>query len=96
MRDRSRKGFAELDGLPGLSSAKRRALKHLNETQFIVACQLLSDNHDAGCDPKGEFMSYFVRNSNGMIQASGAGCYEGHHGNRLIQRTKACSGLPIH
>jgi hypothetical protein len=69
--------FAEVIGPPGLSRAKRRVLKHLNETHFIVACQLLSDIDDAGYDANGEFMSYLVRNCNAMIQADGEGFYEG-------------------
>jgi hypothetical protein len=72
------KEFLEFIGKPGLSLAKRRVIRHLQETEFIVACRLLSgDIDDDGYEANGEFLRYFVDHCSGMIQADSEGFYEG-------------------
>ncbi len=70
--------FLELIGKPGLFSAKRRVVKHLRDTRFVIACQLpVSDIGDDGYDANGEFLRYFLENCEGMIQADCEGFYDG-------------------
>jgi hypothetical protein len=78
--------FLQQIGSPGLSLAKRKVIKHLNETKFIVACQLpTSDIDDDGYDVNGEFMKYFVANCGGIIQCDGEGLY---YGNKVVVALK--------
>ncbi len=78
--------FVELVGKPGLSLAKRRVVKHLRDTPFIICCRLLTaDIDDDGYDANGEFLRYFLENCGGMIQADGEGFYEGE---RLVVELK--------
>jgi len=71
--------FLEFIGKPGLSLNKRRVLKHLANTKFIIACQLpTSDIDDDGYDANGEFLRYFIEHCDGMIQADGEGFYSGN------------------
>lgn len=70
--------FIELIGQPGSSAPKKRVLEHLHSTKFVIACQLpSSDIEDDGYDANGDFLSYFVEQCGGMIQADGEGFYEG-------------------
>lgn len=68
--------FIEEIGSPGFSLAKRRIIKHLKTTKFIVASQLLNDIDDDGYDANGTFLSYFVEHCGGMIHADGEGFYD--------------------
>jgi len=68
--------FTELIGKPGRSAGKRRVLEQIAATKFIVSCQLLSDIDDDGYEANYQFLSYFVENCHGMIQADGEGFYE--------------------
>ena len=70
--------FIELIAEPGLSEPKKQVLEHLRSTKFIIACQLpTSDIEDDGYDANGDFLTYFVEQCGGMIQADGEGFYEG-------------------
>ena len=69
--------FTDEIGQPGLSRSKRRVLKHLADTRFIVCCQLLGDIDDDGYHWNGELLNYYVKNHGGMIQADGEGFYDG-------------------
>ena len=78
--------FVEFVEEAGASEDAARVLKHLTDTKFIIACQLpSSDIEDAGIDANGDFLSYFVLHSGGMIQADGEGFYDG---GRLILALK--------
>ena len=70
--------FIDDIGSPGLSMSKRRVIKRLRKTRFILSCQLLSDIDDDGYRYNGELLDYFVKNHDGLIQADGEGFYEGH------------------
>jgi hypothetical protein len=63
------------------SPEKQKVLDHLHRSKAVVAAQLLGDVPDDGFDPVGTFLAYFVENCGVMIQADGAGFYEGE---RLI------------
>lgn len=69
--------FVELIGSPGLSLTKRRVIKHLKATKFIISSQLLGDIDDDGYNANGIFLSYFLDHCGGMIQADGEGFYDG-------------------
>lgn len=70
----------EVNGL--LNWNKKKVLKHLSETKYIIANQIpTSDFDDDGYNANGEFLNYFVKYCGGMIQADGEGFYEG---NKLI------------
>ena len=69
--------FVEFVQAAGPSEAAARVLKHLADTKFVVACQLpSSDLDDDGFDVNGDFLSFFVERSGGMIQADGEGFYD--------------------
>ena len=57
--------------------AKCRVIKHLKNTKFIVASQLLGDIDDDGYDANGTFLTYFVEYCGGMIHADLEGFYDG-------------------
>lgn len=69
--------FIEEIGSPGLSFAKRRVIKHLKNTKFIIASQLLNDIDDVGYDANSTFLKYFVDHCGGMIHADLEGFYDG-------------------
>ncbi len=69
--------YLEEIGPPGLSRAKRRVIKHLKATKFIIASQLLGDIEDDGYNANGVFLNYFVEHCGGMIHADGEGFYDG-------------------
>jgi hypothetical protein len=78
--------FLEFVGSPGLSLARRKVINHLKKTKYIIACQLpTSDIDDDGYDANWDFLTYFVENCSGIIQADGEGFYEG---NKLIVELK--------
>ena len=70
--------FIEEIGKPGLSIVKRKVLEHLQQTKYIISCQLLSDIDDDGYHLNGELLNIFVNNYSGLIQADGEGFYNGH------------------
>lgn len=65
-------------GKPGISLAKRKVIKHLTRTHYIVSCQLLNDIDEDGYHLNGELGNYFVKNHAGLFQADGEGFYDGH------------------
>lgn len=66
------------------SKKRKRVLEHLQATEFVAACQLLtSDLDDDGYDAAGTVMHYFVEHCGGMVQADGEGFYDGE--NLLIE-----------
>ncbi len=69
--------FIEKIGSPGFSLTKRRVIKHLKNTQFIISSQLLNDINDDGYNANGTFLTYFVEHCGGMIQADNEGFYDG-------------------
>jgi hypothetical protein len=69
--------YVEEIGAPGLSLAKRRVIKHLKNTKFIIASQLLGDIDDDGYDANSMFLNYFVEHCGGMIHADLEGFYDG-------------------
>ena len=69
--------FIEEIGSPGLSLAKRRVIKHLKATKFIISSRLLSDVGDDGYEANGTFLDYFVEHCGGMIHADAEGFYDG-------------------
>lgn len=80
--DGERNEFMEEIGKPGLSLAKRKVLKHLKNTKYIVASQLFtSDIDDDGYTVNGVLMDYLDQNFEAMIRADGEGFYKS---NRAI------------
>ena len=69
--------FCEFIGRAGLSLVKRRILRHLRRTRFIVRCRVLSDIDDEGYDANGVFLRYFLEHCGALIQADNEGFYEG-------------------
>ncbi len=69
--------FIEEIGSPIFSISKRKVIKHLNNTKYIISCQLLNDIDDDGYNVNGTLLNYFVENHNGLIHADGEGFYEG-------------------
>jgi hypothetical protein len=59
------------------STAKSKVLKHLRETDAIVAVQLLGDVDDEGHAAASTFLNFFVVNCGGLIQADAEGFYDG-------------------
>ncbi len=70
--------FIDEIGRCGLSFAKRRVVKHLNETRFIIVSQLLNDIDEDGYNANSTFLEYFVKNCGGMIHADLEGFYDGN------------------
>lgn len=70
--------FIEEIGSPGLSLTKRKVIKHLKNTKYIVSCQLLKDINEEGYHLNGDLLNIFVNGYNGLIQADGEGFYKGH------------------
>jgi len=75
--------FKEAIGKPRLfNSSKKKVLKHLDQTIFILCNQLpTSDIDDNGYDINGDLMEIFRIECDGMIQCDGEGFYSG---NKLI------------
>lgn len=63
----------ELEESPG----RDKAIEHLRQAKFVIACQLPADIDDDGFIVNGEFLAYFVNFCGGMVQADGEGFYEG-------------------
>ena len=69
--------YIEEIGPPGLSLTKRRVIKHLKNTKFIIASQLLNDIDDDGYDANSTFLNYFVEHCGGIVHADLEGFYDG-------------------
>ena len=71
--------FKEAIGKPKLfESSKKRVLKHLDQTNFILCNQLpTSDIDDKGYDINGELMELFRIECEGIVQCDGEGFYSG-------------------
>jgi hypothetical protein len=76
--------FLEEIGSPGLSIKKRKVIKQLKETKFIVCNQLLSDLDDDGYSANNLFMQFFVERYEGMIHAENEGFYN-NDGSLLLK-----------
>lgn len=59
------------------SSEASRVIKHLKNTKFIIASQLLNDIDEDGYVANGVFLEYFVQNCGGIIHADLEGFYDG-------------------
>jgi len=68
-----------------LAFNKKRVVRHLQATKYIVVTQLpTSDIDDEGYNVNSELLKFFVDNYEGVIQADGEGFYEG---TKLIIKT---------
>jgi hypothetical protein len=69
--------FLETIGSPGLSLRKRKVIKHLKHTKYIICSQLAtSDIDNDGYIANSELLKLFVDNYQGMLQADGEGFYD--------------------
>jgi hypothetical protein len=59
------------------SPERQDVLDHLERSKAVVAAQLLSDIDDDGYNAVGAFLSYYVEQCGGLIQADGEGFYRG-------------------
>jgi len=71
--------FIEEIGSPGLSLKKRKVIKHLKQTKYIICNQLLSDLDDDGFLANDKLMELFVSKYEGMIHAENEGFYNHDH-----------------
>lgn len=78
--------FIEIIGSPGLSLRKRGVTYHLQNSRYIVACQIPAPDIDQdGYDAAWYFCQYFVSHAAGLVQADGQGFYRG---NKVIVSTE--------
>jgi hypothetical protein len=75
VREEAQEFIDRIEDLPETPS-RERVIDHLQRTQFIVACQLLSDIDDRGHEAKGAFLRYFVTHCGGLLHADGEGFYQ--------------------
>lgn len=69
--------FLEEIGSPGLSFKKRKVIKHLKKTKYIICNQLpTSDIDEDGYKANDELIKFFVNNYAGMLHADGEGFYD--------------------
>jgi hypothetical protein len=69
-----------------LAFNKKKIVRHLQATKYIVVTQLpTSDIDDDGYNANGELLKFFVDNYEGVIQADGEGFYEG---TKIILKTE--------
>jgi len=73
-------------GRPGLSLKKRKIIKQLKKTKFIICNQLLSDLDEDGYSANDHLMQFFVERYEGMIHAENEGFY--NHDRTLLLRSK--------
>jgi len=78
--------FKDAIGKPGFfDKSKKRVLKHLDQTQYIICNQLpMSDIDDEGHEINEQFMKIFVDHYEGMMQFDDEGFYED---SKLILKT---------
>ena|ERR1700742_3686926 len=69
--------FLDEIGAPGLSFKKRKVIKHLKKTRFIICNELLLDLDDDGYIANDRLMQFFVERYEGMIHAENEGFYDG-------------------
>jgi len=68
-----------------LAFNKKKIVRHLQATKYIVVSQLpTSDIDDDGYNANGELLKFFKDNYEGIIQADGEGFYEG---TKIILKT---------
>ena len=69
-----------------LAFNKKKIVRHLQSTKYIVVTQLpTSDIDDDGYNVNGEFLKFFAENYEGVVQADGEGFYIG---TKLIIKTQ--------
>ena len=71
--------FLEEVGSPGLSFKKRKVIRQLKQTKFIICNQLLSDLDDDGFLANDRLMQFFVDGYRGMVHAENEGFYNTDH-----------------
>ena len=69
--------FLEKIGRPGLSPAKRKVIRHLKQTNFILAVRLPSDIDPAGFQVSDAILHYCINHCGALIQADEEGFYQG-------------------
>ena len=69
--------FLETIGPPGISVAKRRVIRHLKQSKFILAIRLPSDVDSAGFQISDAILRYCKDHCKALIQADGEGFYQG-------------------
>jgi hypothetical protein len=57
--------------------ARERVLRHLGQSRYVVANQLMGDVNDAGYTASALVLEYFVDHGGGLVQADGEGFYDG-------------------
>jgi hypothetical protein len=68
--------FLEDIGRPGLSLKKRKVIKHLKATKYIVCCQIPSSDVDKdGFSANHLLMDFFIHHYQAMIHADNEGYY---------------------
>jgi hypothetical protein len=67
--------FLDQIGRPGLSIKKRKVIRQLTKTKFIICNQLLSDLDEDGYSANDHLMQFFVERYEGMIHAENEGFY---------------------
>ena len=72
--------FLEAIGSPGFSLRKRKVIKHLKGTKYIICCQIpVSDVDDDGFLANQQLMAFFVINYQGLIHVENEGFYDRSH-----------------
>lgn len=62
-------------GFAGFSSIKRKIIRHLEQTLFIVACEMPDDMNEDGQAAIHLFLQYYVTHCNGLLHVDGEGFY---------------------
>lgn len=62
-------------GFAGFSSAKRKVINHLENTAFIIACEMPEDVDEDGQAAVHLFLQYYVQHCSGLLHADGEGFY---------------------
>jgi len=74
--DEERAEFLDIVGSPGLSLKKRKVIRLLRQSNYIVCNQLLSDLDDDGFLANDILMQFFVEKFEGMVHAENEGFYD--------------------
>lgn len=69
--------FLDDIGMPVMSLKKRKVIRQIKQTKYIVCSQLLSDLDDDGYNANEYFMQFFVEQYQGMMHADNEGFYNG-------------------
>lgn len=67
--------FIEDIGSPGWSFKKRKVIRQLKKTKYIICNQLLGDIDDEGYQANESLLQFFIERYEGMAQADGEGFY---------------------